>query len=123
MCLLKLLNSLQLTRIHYEHGRISTVLHFDVRNRIRVVRFKEFDISTVGTAATEESVQALADKLYKELETQLAQAQANPLPITVKVLRERKLRKFAGLPDERLLADWILATPNDRYWDNPTAML
>jgi hypothetical protein len=55
--------------------------------------------------ATEEAIKALADKL-KELETQLAQSQ--PGPITVKVPRDRKLRRFTGVRDDSLLEDWIV---------------
>lgn len=64
--------------------------------------------------ATEEAVQALRDKL-NQLEAQLSQvpqvgagntaSQAGP--ITVKVPRERRLRKFAGSRDDHIIEDWI----------------
>lgn len=61
----------------------------------------------------EELVSQLAEKL-KALEAQLAQAQTAPVPglttgpITVKVPRERKLRKFAGNRDDKVIEDWIV---------------
>ena len=59
--------------------------------------------------ASGETVQALAEKL-KELETRLAQqTEANAVPgqITVRVPKEKKLRKFVGARDDHLLEEWI----------------
>lgn len=64
---------------------------------------------------TEEQLQTLTEKLAA-LEAQMqpqsgassSSSSASPGPITVKVPRERKLRKFAGSRDDHLIEDWIL---------------
>ena len=63
--------------------------------------------------ATEDQLTALRQKL-EALETKLNQQRrggstgtASPGQITVKVLRERKLRKFASGRDDGILEEWI----------------
>ena len=72
----------------------------------------------------EDTIKALSDRL-KELETQLAQqpAPGNIQTIKVKVPKERRLRKYEGVRDDRQLEDWIAdATRAVQGQDPPDAV-
>ena len=92
------------------------VLHFGVWSGIRVLR-KEFNGNEQTTRmTTAEQLKTLTEKLAT-MEAQLNRGSGSAAAeglgsssgeVTVKVPRERKLRKFTGVRDDHLIEDWIL---------------